>query len=143
MFVFESDNCKFRLTQSNLDAFPNSSFAKVVNGHSHELIKSTGTDFYNNTTTFVCVVSDHSLKEMIRYMRGYPIIISNYTQNELIDLKKDAKAFELDGLVTIVLKSNNELFEVINSFFSYGPYDSYDSKTSSLDPELHYAINLD
>ena len=133
MFVFESDNYKFRLTQSNLDAFPNSSFAKVANGHSHELIKSTGTDFYNNTITFVCVVSDHSLKEMIRYIRGYPIIISNYTQNELIDLKKDAEAFELDGLVTIVSQSNNKLFDFICSFFNYDLY--Y--------PELHYDINLD
>ena len=135
MFVFESDNCKFRLTQNNLDSFPNSLFTQVTKGKTHPLIMPMGTDFYNNTNTFICAISDKSMTEMIRYMRGYPIIESNCTQNDIIDLKKDAETFGISDMFRDETPKN-DLVDYIKSLLKY-------DETVVFDPELFYTINLD
>ena len=138
MYIFESDNVKFRLSKTHLDNFPRSAFTKAVyNEKTHELIKKDQSllcyDIY-----FV-LISDKSLKGIIRYMRDYPITalsFSDYTYDELNDMKKDAEILGLDCMAKkIIIKDNNNIInKVYNSLFE---------NIDSFNPDTFYTVNLD
>ena len=57
----------------------------------------------------MCAVSDFSMKEMVRYMRGYSVGKFDYNPRELQDLTKDAGIFGLVGMLEE--KEFTELFK--------------------------------
>lgn len=92
MHRFSSDNKTFKLSQKVLDSHPDSLFTQVVNGVEYDLIT-----FDSENNVYECEISDISMTEIVRYMRGYTINKYDYDPRDFRDLRKDFDTFNLSS----------------------------------------------